>query len=190
MRPWSACLPPLLFVVPVASTLALGGCEKEKSKAEKLAEELAASNSAAKVVVSASASQVDPAEQKYAERKKSLEQTAIEMKADESRIMNTDPALVPGALRKYFPAGADGDAAFKTLDDKCKKLKVDGIRITKTTIKETRLQGNLEDAEIEVLEEAAGKGSTNCFLYTQVWKWTGAKWVYKSLKAGKPEPCG
>ena len=187
MRPWT---PLLLVAVSLSGSLVLAACEKEKSKAEKLAEELAASNSAVKASVSASVSQVDPAEQKYADRKKSLEQTAIEMKADESRMMNADPASVPGGLRKYFPAGADGDAAFKTLDDKCKKLKVDGIRITKTTIKETRLQGNLEDAEIEVLEEAAGKGSTNCFLYTQVWKWDGTKWLWKSLKAGKPEPCG
>lgn len=184
MRP----LVPLFSIV--LGLLAAVGCDKEKSGAEKLAEALAASNSAQKVVASASASQIDPAEQKYAERKKSLEQTALELKADESRIMAADANATPGMLRKYFADGAEGDKLAKDLEAKCKKLHVDGIRITKTTVSETRLQGNLEDAEIEVLEEAAGKGSTNCFLYTQTWKWTGTKWIWKALKAGKPSTCG
>lgn len=181
--PWFPCLG-LVF-----GLLAAVGCEKEKSGAEKLAEAIAASNSAQKVAASASASTVDPAEQKYAERKKSLEQTATEMKADESRILAADPNATPGLLRKYFADGADGDKLAKDLEAKCKKLHTEGIRISKTTVSETRLQGNLEDAEIELLEEAAGKGSTNCFLYTQVWKWTGTKWIWKSLKAGKPTSC-
>jgi hypothetical protein len=141
------------------------------------------------VAASTSASAIDPAEQKYAERKKSLEQTATEMKADEARILAADPNATPGLLRKYFADGAEGDKLAKDLEAKCKKLHVEGIRISKTTVSETRLQGNLEDAEIELLEEAAGKGSTNCFLYTQVWKWTGTKWIWKSLKAGKPTSC-
>jgi hypothetical protein len=154
------------------------GCDKEKSGAEKLAEQIAASNSAQKAASSASNSKPDPAEQKYKERKTSLERTVTEMKADEAHVMAKDPAATPGILRHYFEAGADGDKAAKDLEAKRIEDGKDGIVLKNVKIADTRLAGNLEDAEIDVVEKDTAKGADACFMHTQKWKFELDKWLF------------
>lgn len=180
----------------VGATLAgtivtLVGCDKEKSGAEKLAEELAKSASASQ---SASVDAApDPAELKYASRKKSLEQTVTDMKADEAHVMAKDPSATPGILRHYFDSGADGDKAAKDLEAKRKKDGEDGYRIKKAKIADTRLAGTLEDAEIDVIEETTSKGTSACLLTVQSWKFKpesgSEKWVMKSQLSVKKVDC-
>jgi len=148
-----------------ASTIA--ACDQQKSKAEQHAEELSKSASAAKSVVDAAP---DPAELKYADRKKKLEQTVTDMKADEAHVMAKDPSATPGILRHYFEAGADGDKAAKDLEAKRKKDGEDGYRIKGAKIADTRLAGTLEDAEVDVVEETTHKGTSACLRATQAWK--------------------
>jgi len=170
----------------VSSSLVVGAtaCDKEKSGVEKHAEELAASASAAKSAVDAAP---DPAEIKYKERKTSLEKTVANMKADEAHIM--DKTATPGILRQYYETGAEGDKAAKDLEAKRKKDGDDGYRIKKATVKETRLAGNMEEAEIEVQEEAIAKGTSGCLLYVMKWKWVTDKWIYASQKSVKKVDC-
>jgi hypothetical protein len=132
---------------------------------------------------------VDPAEQKYRERKKSLEQTVTDLKADEGKLMAKDPTAVAGILRKYFEPGADGDKAAKELEAKRKKDGTDGYRIKKAEAAETRLSGNMEDAEVDILEEATSKGLSACLLYTQKWHWNGEKWLFHEQKSVKKIDC-
>lgn len=182
-------------VVLILATLAAGtapfasGCDKEKSGVEKRAEELAASASAQKAAASASASTVDPAEEKYRERKKSLEQTVTDLKADEGKLMAKDPTAIAGILRKYFEPGAEGDKAAKDLEAKRKKDGTDGYRIKKAEAAETRLSGNMEDAEVDIMEEATSKGLSACLLYTQKWHWNGDKWLFHEQKTVKKIDC-
>lgn len=175
MRALSA---PVVVIATLVAGVAPFGCKDEKMGAEKRAEEMAASASAEKAAKSASAQQVDPAEQKYKDRKKSLEQTVTDFKADEGKIMSSDPTAIAGVLRKYFESGDAGDKADKELEAKRKKDGKDGYRIKKASISDTRLADNMENAEVEVIEEATSKGTSGCLLYVQKWHWTGDKWVF------------
>jgi hypothetical protein len=184
------------IVLVVGATLAglavtLVGCDKEKSGVEKMADEMAKSASASKSVAVDAAP--DPAELKYASRKKSLEQTVTDMKADEAHVMAKDPSATPGILRHYFESGPDGDKAAKELEAKRKKDGEDGYRIKKAKIADTRLAGTLEDAEIDVVEETTSKGTSACLLTVQQWKFkpeSGAeKWIMKQQLSVKKVDC-
>jgi hypothetical protein len=168
----------------VGAAVAAVGCKEEKSGVEKRAEEMASAASAAKSAVDAAP---DPAELKYKDRKTSLEKAVANMKADESHIM--DKTATPGILRQYYDTGAEGDKTAKELEAKRKKDGEDGYRIKKATVKETRLAGNMEDAEIEVQEEATSKGLSACLLYVMKWKWVSDKWTYTTLKSVKKVDC-
>ncbi len=174
----------------VGVALAAGGCDnKEKSGVEKLADQMAASNSAQKQAASASAAQPDPAEQKYKERKTTLERTVTEKMADEAHVMAKDPAATPGILRHYFEAGADGDKLAKDLEAKRKKDGEDGIVLKSAKISDTRLAGNLEDAEIDVVERDTSKGADACLLHTQAWKYKEEKWLFQKEVTVKKVDC-
>jgi hypothetical protein len=174
------------LVVSVAA-----GCDKEKSGAEKLAEDFAKSASASKSAPVDAAP--DPAELKYASRKKTLEQTVTDMKADEAHVMAKDPSATPGILRHYFESGEGGDKQAKELEAKRKKDGEDGYRIKKARIADTRLAGTLEDAEIDVIEEDTSKGVSGCLLMVQQWKFkpeSGAeKWIMKQQLSVKKVDC-
>jgi hypothetical protein len=165
------------------------GCDKEKSGAEKLADQIAASNSAQKAATSASNSKPDPAEQKYKERKASLERTVTDMKADESHVMAKDPAATPGILRHYFETGPDGDKLAADLEAKRKKDGEGGIVLKNAKIIDTRLAGNLEDAEIDVVEKDTAKGADACLLHTQKWKYKEEKWLFQQELNVKKVDC-
>ncbi len=167
----------------------VSGCKDEKSGVEKRAEELAAAASAEKSAQLAAASQVDPAELKYKERKKALEQTVRDMKADEGRFMAGDAAAVAGTLRKYFDAGAEGDKLAKDLEAKRKKDHADGYRLKRILDPETRVDGSMEKAEVEITEETLSKNTSACLHVLQVWKWAAEKWVFVEQKSVSKVDC-
>ena len=176
----------LLATFSAGTLVSLVACDKEKSNAEKMADEYAKSASAAKTVVDAAP---DPAEIKYRERKKTLEQTVTDFKADEAHVMAGDPSATPGILRHYFESGADGDKAAKELEAKRKKDGIDGYRIMKAKLTDTRLTGTLEDAEVDVMEADAAKGTTGCLLFTLSWKLKDDKWVLLKQLGVKKVDC-
>ena len=167
-----------VLVAAVAGLAWAIGCDKEKSGAEQLAEQIAASNS-----------KPDPAEQKYKERKSGLERTVTEMMADEAHVMAKDPSATPGILRRYFESGSDGDKAAKDLEDKRKKDGEGGIVLKSAKIADTRLAGTLEDAEIDVVERDTSKGADVCLMSTQVWKYKEEKWLFQKTLTVKKVDC-
>ncbi|MBI2392987.1 MAG: hypothetical protein HYV09_25615 [Deltaproteobacteria bacterium] len=184
-----ALLAPALVLAALSAGAVVPGCQ-EKSGVEKRAEELAAANSAAKSAAAASASQVDPAELKYRERKTSLEKTIKEFKASEGRIMAGDPVAKPGILEPYFPDDADGKKRAKDLETKRRKEGSDGFRINKLIEPlELRVSGNMEEAEVEITEQAAAKGLPACIWFEQTWKRVGEKWVMSAQKTAKKVDC-
>jgi len=166
----------------------VAGCD-QKSGVEKRAEEIAAANSAQKAAASASASQVDPAEEKYLARKSSLEKTIREFKASEGKIMAGDPIAKPGILEPYFPGDAAGMKRAKDLETKRKKEGADGFRINKIFDPSLTFPGDFDTAEAEVTEEASAKGLPACILFVQTWKWIGFKWVMAEQKSVKKVDC-
>jgi hypothetical protein len=179
----------------VLSALAVGtliitvGCD-EKMGVEKRAEEIAKSASAQKVSASASASQIDPAELKYKERKAALEKTVKTYRADEARILAGDNTIKPGALRGYYEAGEAHDKIVKELETKLKKDGAEGTRLVKVIEPfEIRLAGSMEDAEVELMEQRAAKNTTGCLLYVEKWKHASDKWVLSELKRVEKADC-
>lgn len=180
-----AMLAPALVIATLfaGTAVTLIGCD-EKMGVEKRAEELAKSASAQKSAASVSAAQIDPAEQKYIERKTSLEKTVKTFRAEEARFLSGDNTIKAGALRMYFDAGAANDKAAKELEGKLKK---DGAEFGSRLVKviepfEIRLAGNMEDAEVELTEQRASKNTTGCLLYVEKWKHLSDKWVLSEVK--------
>jgi hypothetical protein len=169
-----------------AGALLTIACDKEKSRVEKLADQMAASASAAKSVVDAAP---DPAELKYNERKKALESTVLDMKQREAQIMAKDPAATPGVLRGYFVSGDEGEKAAKELEEKRKKDGADGYRLKLSKISDTRLKDTFEDAEVDVMEETTAKGVSACLLLGQKWKHVGEKWLLEKQLSVKKVDC-
>lgn len=179
----------VLSALLAGSVVIIVGCD-EKMGVEKRAEELAKSASAQKQLASASASQVDPAELKYKERKASLEKTVKTYRADMGRILSGDPTMKPGMLRAYHETGEAHDKAVKELEAKLKKDGTDGVRLVKIVEPfEVRLSGNMEDAEVELTEERASKNTSGCLLYVEKWKYTSDKWVLTELKKAQKVDC-
>jgi hypothetical protein len=179
----------LARILVLASIVLPLACDQGKSGVEKRAEEIAAAASAEREKARAAASQVDPAEEKYKARKKDLEQTVADYKADEARVMAKDPAASPGILRKYFEAGDPGSKLAKDLEAKRQKDGAGGYRIKKAEVAETRLSGTMDDAEVEILEETVAKGSSACLLYAQRWHFDGSKWVQAEQRSVKKVDC-
>ncbi len=182
--------PALVLSALVAGALIITvGCD-EKMGVEKRAEEMAKSASAQKVAASASASQIDPAELKYKERKASLEKTVKTFRADEARILSGDSTIKPGALRMYYDAGEANDKAVKELEAKLKKDGTDGVRLVKVIEPfEIRLAGSMEDAEVELTEQRASKNTSGCLLYVEKWKHASDKWVLTEVKQATKVDC-
>lgn len=179
----------------VAATLFAGavvsvvGCE-EKMGVEKRAEELAKSASAQKAADSASAQQVDPAELKYIERKKSLEKAIKEYRADVVHMLAGDTAAKPGLLRHHFEAGAENDKAVKEIEEKLKRDSKEGIRLIKVIEPfDVRVLATFEDADVDVIEQRASKNTNACFQYSELWKYVSDKWVVKQLKTVQKVDC-
>lgn len=175
-----------LFAGTAIITSLASGCD-EKMGVEKRAEEMAKSASAQKVQASASASQIDPAELKYKERKTELEKTVRSFRADEGRILAGDNTIKPGALATYM----ESDKSAKELEGKLKKDGADfGTRLVKVIEPfEVRLNANFEDAEVELTEQRGGKNSVGCLLYVEKWKRVSDKWVLSEMKSTQKVDC-
>jgi hypothetical protein len=179
----------------VAAALSLGavistvGCE-EKMGVEKRAEEIAKSASAQKAIQSASAQEVDPAEQKYKDRKASLEKAIKAYRADIVHMLAGDADAKSGLLRQHFASGAENDKFVKELEEKLKKDSKDGVRLTKVVEPmDIKLLAPFDDAEVDVTEQRASKNTNACFQYSERWKYVSDKWVMQQLKTVQKVDC-
>jgi chromosome segregation and condensation protein ScpB len=183
-----AMLAPALVLATLfaGSAITSLGCD-EKMGVEKRAEEIAKSASAQKMQASASASQVDPAELKYRERKTELEKTVKAFRAEEGRFLAGDPTVKAGALAVFM----ENAQAAKDLEAKLKKDGADfGSRLVKMIEPfEIRLNANFEDAEVELTEQRGGKNSVGCLLYVEKWKRVSDKWVLTEVKQTTKVDC-
>lgn len=183
-----AMLAPALITATLfaGTAISIVGCD-EKMGVEKRAEEIAKSASAQKQQASASATQIDPAELKYKERKSDLEKTIKAFRADEGRFLAGDNTIKPGALNVYM----ESEPKAKELESKLKKDGADfGSRLTKVIEPfEIRLAGNLEEAEVELTEQRGGKNTIGCLLYVEKWKRVSDKWVLSEVKQATKVDC-
>jgi hypothetical protein len=190
MRRFAAAVAPtlaLLLGTLAASAVGLG-CEKEKSKVEQLAEQMASANSAS-ASVSASAAP-DPAELQYRERKAALEKAITDKLIVEGQIMRHENGVSFSQLKGYFADGAEGDKAARDLEAKRKKDGDDGYSVKKgPKFSNVILKGTMDEASVSYVEETEKKGLSACLQYDQTWKWTGSKWLFSAQKTVTKVDC-
>lgn len=167
---------PLLCTLILA---VLAGCQQEKSKAEKHAEELAAQKASASAAAKASAAEVDPNEAKFAANRKALKDRATaQMTALEKLYLGATEADQT-AFREFFAPTKEGE---KDADEVSKEAIV-AAKNTKMTIKKWEISDLNFDAaqtmgtvDVAVEESQAGGKITRCVVYKTDWKEFSGKW--------------
>jgi len=172
MRPLLALVPALLLGVIVAV-----GCDKEKAPVEKLADQLAASNSAEKAKEAASVNVIDPKEQKFAALLKSMRERNV--------------AFMTSLQKLYTPGGADEVANFKSFfprDDKGRKEAVDlskeavftgkeGMAIASFDVNDVQLNDKMDHCTADIFEKQMQRGKPRCLTYKLQWDDQGGVFV-------------
>lgn len=172
-------------------SFAVVGCQEEKSKAEKHAEQLAAEKASASAAAKASAAVVDPKEEQYAAKRKAVKDRATaHMGALEKLYVAGSEADRP-AFREYFPPTKEGE---KEADDTFKEALV-AAKNTKMSIKKWEIQDLNFDAaqttattDIAVEEQQAG--ANRCVVYKLDWKEISGSWRRVARRDFRIVPCG
>ncbi|MBI2390632.1 MAG: hypothetical protein HYV09_13665 [Deltaproteobacteria bacterium] len=176
----------ILFVV-----VALLGCQQEKSKAEKHAEQLAAEKASASAAAQASAAVVDPKEEQYKAKRKALKDRATAHMAALEKLYVTGSEADRTAFREFFPPTKEGE---KEADDTSKEALV-AAKNTKMSIKKWEIQDLNFDAaqttgttDISVEEQQAG--ANRCVVYKLDWKELSGSFRRVARRDFRIVPCG
>lgn len=158
--------------------IALFGCNQEKSKAEKHAEDLAAEKASASAAAKASASAVDPKEAAFAARRKALkDRVTAHMTALEKLYVKGAGDPERAAFREYFPATKEGE---KDADDTAKEAITAGAKtgmsIKKWEINDVSFDGETGTADMSVEELQSGGKTTRCVTYKTDWREINGAW--------------
>lgn len=171
MRPLIVLVPALLAFVPFVA------CDKEKAPVEKLADQLAASNSAEKAKQAESVNVVDPKEQKFAALLKSMRERNV--------------AFMTSLQKLYTPGGSDEVANFKSFfprDDKGKKEADDlskeavftgkeGMAIASFDVNDVTLNDTMNHCTADIFEKQMQRGKPRCLTYKLQWDDQGGTFV-------------
>lgn len=176
----------------VLALLVLVGCDKEKSGAEKRAEEMAAANASASAAAKASAAVPDPKEQEYAARRKTLKDRATAHMAALEKLYVEPTEANQKAFRDFFPATKEGE---KDADDTSKEA-VTAAKNTKMTIKKWEIADLNFDAaqttgttDISVEELQAGGKVSRCVVYKLDWKESSGSFRRVARRDFRIVPC-
>jgi hypothetical protein len=167
------------------------GCQQEKSRAEKHADDLAAQKASASAAAKASAEVVDPKEEKYKAMRKSLKDRATaQMGALEKMYLGASEAERT-AYRDYFPPTKEGE---KDADDESKEAVV-ANKATKMTLKKWELSDvNLDATQttgtVDVaVEESQAGNKARCVVYKTDWKEFAGTWKRVARRDFRIVPC-
>jgi hypothetical protein len=169
----------------ICTLVILLGCQQEKSKAEKHAEEMAAQKASASAAAKASAAEVDPKEAKFAANRKALkDRVTAQMTALEKLYLGASDADRT-AFREYFAPGKEGE----TDADNVSKEAMTAAKNTKMSLKKWEISDLNFDAaqttgtaDLMVEESQAGGKSTRCVTYKTEWKEFSGKWYRVAQK--------
>ncbi len=166
---------PLLCTILFA---VLCGCQQEKSKAEKHAEDLAKAKESASAAAKESAAAVDPKEEKYKAMRTALKERATAQMAALEKLYLGATEADQKAFREFFAPTKEGE---KDADDVSKEA-LQAAKATKMSLKKWELADVNLDAtqttgtvDLSVEETQAGKIS-RCVVYKTDWKEFSGKW--------------
>jgi hypothetical protein len=178
-----------LLAVALVSLL---GCQQEKSKAEKHADDMAAEKASASAAAKASANVVDPKEEKYAALRKSLKDRASAQLTALQKFYVGGTEADRAPYREFFDATKDGE---KAADDESKEALV-AAKATKMTIKKWELSDvNLDPSQtsgtvdVAVEESQAGGKVSRCVVYKTDWKDFSGTWRRVARRDFRIGPC-
>jgi len=168
------------------------GCQQEKSKAEKHADDLAAEKASASAAAKASANVVDPKEELYAAKRKALKDRATAQMTAMQKLYEGATEADRAPYREFFDPSKEGE---KAADDESKealvaakttKMSIKKFELTDVNMDPTQTTGTV-DVSVEEIQ-AGGKGG-RCVVYKTDWKEFSGTWRRVARRDFRIVPC-
>jgi len=177
MRPHAFSLTFVTCFVVSLGVVVAAGCDKDKAPVEKLADQIAASNSAQKAAESASVNIVDPKEQKYATLLKAMRDRNVAFMTSLQKLYAPEGADEVANFKTFFPKDAKGQ---KEADDLAKEAVFtgkEGMAITNFDVDDVNLDDKLAHATASIAETQMQRGKPRCLTYKLQWEDQGGTFV-------------
>ena len=179
MRP-HALIAPLLAAS--FGLLLAAGCDKEKAPVEKLADQIAASNSAKKAEESASANVVDPKEQKFAALLKSMRDRNVAFMTSLQKLYAPQGQDEVANFKTFFPKDAKGQKEADELSKEAVFTGKEGMAITNFEVNDITLDDKLSHSTAHVWEKQMQRGKPRCLTYVLQWDDQGGTAFVRTAK--------
>jgi hypothetical protein len=179
MRPHA--LSAALFVASMGLPLAVG-CTKEKAPVEKLADQIAASNSAKAAAESASVNVVDPKEQKYATLLKAMRDRNVAFMTSLQKLYAPEGKDEVANFKTFFPKDAKGQKEADDLSKEAVFTGKEGMAITNFDVNDITLDDKLSHSTAYIFEKQMQRGKPRCITYKLQWDDQGGSAFVRTAK--------
>ncbi len=181
---------PLFPLAAALAGLTLGsGCDKEKSGAEKLADQLAAQNASASAAAKASASVPDPKEERYAKIRKQVRERGIAHMTALQKIYTGVPDAEVWSFREWFPSTKEGEKDADELAREAAFTGKEGMSIKRFDLLDVNFDAALTTGTTELFLEESQRGKPRCTTYKIDWKDIGGSWKRVARRDFRIVPC-
>lgn len=181
--------PPVLLLTAAFGVVVAVACSKEKAQVEKLADDLAASNSAKQAAESASVNVVDPKEQKYATLLKAMRERNV------AYMTSLQKLYAPGGKDElpnfvsFFPKDAKGKKEGSDLGNEAVFTGKEGMAITNFEVNDVTLDDQLAHSTASIFEKQMQRGKPRCLTYKLQWEDQGGTFVRTAKADMLVVPC-
>ncbi|MGZ3424026.1 MAG: hypothetical protein ACXVEE_39560 [Polyangiales bacterium] len=161
----------LTLLCALFALLGIAGCQQEKSKAEKHAEEMAAEKASASAAAKASAAVVDPKEEKFAAARKALKERASAQMTALEKLYRGATEADRTAFREFFAPTKEGEKDADAVSKEAVVAAKDtGASIKKWEIQDLSVDSELTSGVVDVYVEESQAGKARCVTYKLDWK--------------------
>lgn len=184
---------PHAFALPLAAA-SLGlfvavGCDKDKAPVEKLADQIAASNSAKAAAESASVNIVDPKELKYATLLKAMRERTVAFMTSLQKLYAPQGQDEVANFKSFFPKDAKGQKEADDLSKEAVFTGKEGMAITNFDVNDVTLDDKLAHSTADVFEKQMQRGKPHCLTYKLQWEDQGGTFVRTAKTDMLVVPC-
>ena len=164
--------PHALFAPLLAASFGLSlaaGCDKDKAPVEKLADQIAASNSAKAAAESASVNVVDPKEQKYATLLKAMRDRNVAFMTSLQKLYAPQGQDEVANFKSFFPKDAKAQKEADDLSKEAVFTGKEGMAITNFDVNDVTLDDKLSHSTADIWEKQMQRGKPRCLTYKLQW---------------------
>jgi hypothetical protein len=172
---------PTFFAASIGFALA-AGCSKDKAPVEKLADQIAASNSAKAAEESASANVVDPKEQKFATLLKSMRERNVAFMTSLQKLYAPEGQTEVANFKTFFPKDAKGQKEANDLSKEAVFTGKEGMAITNFDVNDVTLDDKLAHSTADIFEKQMQRGKPRCITYKLQWDDQGGTAFVRTAK--------